>query len=103
MSDYNPYFNPATKDIDDPEYTQTKQEWEDLQMSLEVVEDTLVALSPEEKNLLMERVNLLNREAVENSISELISRHPMEFEQILYSERVRRNIPVESNILDLLK
>ena len=99
----NPYFNVATKDIDDPEHTQTKEEWEKMQTRLDIINDTLTALTDEqltERRFVMEG---LSREATFAAIVQIIERHPVEFEELLYAEKISRGVHAESAVLNLFQ
>lgn len=83
----------SEKPMNDPEYTPTRREWEELQMRFDVTLDgSLQVLSDEERAELEARISVLNQDAVKSAIMLLINRHPVEFENLLYAERESRDI-----------
>jgi len=85
--------NPALKEIDDPEFTMTKGEWEDLQLRFGVTLDgeLTASLTPEQEAEIANE----NAEAVRTALSTLILRHPVEFHELLAFERAKRNITMQ--------
>lgn len=90
---------------DDPEYTQTKREWEELQLRFDITLDgNFTSLTDEERETLTAEVDGLNKASIKKALSRLIVNHPVEFHDLLRTERERRGITmqIESDFLETL-
>lgn len=81
---------------DDPEYTQTKREWEELQLRFDITLDgAFTSLTDDERETLTAEVTALNTESIKKALSRLILNHPVEFHDLLRTEREKRGITLQ--------
>lgn len=85
-------------DKNDPEYTMTKSEWEEMQLKFDITLDgRITSLTDEERADLEAEIGTLNADAIKKAISGLILRHPVEFHALLRHEREKHNITMQVN------